>query len=821
MNVKSQSKKIFNNKIKLPLDPLIKRHKSQESYTDLKTIQQEKSKFNKGKTTITLKDHSESNSNFILLNKNKNIPESDKKNKSKLLEKQVEKPVEKFNEKMIFTNRDDSIRVIETEENVFVVNNNSNNSNNNIKNLNEDINNANANLKIIFTENKAYEDNCIDDLEDMRCSEIFTDFYTNSICEASDDVSEEAGVGLINNLPQTFVKHAEKKNNKLGKEKEEANDNKVKERLDSLYRKLLNYAKKGDRDCFLENLSKIYKIEGNKTNINFKDETGWSSLHYASDEGNLKIIEILIKFNVDVNQKTNNKKTPLHLAVDKGYFDVSRILIENGATLNSLDDEKNSLIHICSNKGHVELLKYLLERFPAADTKNIYSKTPIELAKTERIRDILKDYLTKSTPQYHKITIHETNNKSANNLIYNTISKKKLMTKAANLNQKNLHNKFQSNEYCNNLIFAKQNSTPILNQNGGKIKKISNIQSSTPNNKLSTQNASTKSTTTSNFSNKLVNKKNINEISNSSAFNNTLQKTNTQDSIKRYFDDKIDRIDNICNSEEEYEEDLEEDEETFNPMSSIEEERIGPNSFICHALIGKGSFGEVYLVEKKNTGTLYAMKVLNKDKIMAQNLIKYAMTERNVLSVTDHPFIVKLSFSFQSSDRLFLILDYCPGGDLAEHLSREKKFTEERAKIYLCEIILALDDLHRRDIIFRDLKPDNVVLDLDGHAQLTDFGLSKEGVLDNKGAKSFCGSVAYLAPEMLKRTGHGKSVDWYLLGVLFYEMIVGVPPYFTNNKYIYLLIYREQLFKNIESADLQYPKSISHEGVSLLKGVRI
>lgn len=188
------------------------------------------------------------------------------------------------------------------------------------------------------------------------------------------------------------------------------------------------------------------------------------------------------------------------------------------------------------------------------------------------------------------------------------------------------------------------------------------------------------------------------------------------------------------------------------------------------------------------------------------------MTERNVLSITRHPFIVRLRYAFQTIDKLFLILDYCPGGDLGEHLQKEKRFTEERVKMYLTQLILALEDLHKRDIIFRDLKPDNIVLDADGYAMLTDFGLSKEGVLEHHtGARSFCGSVAYLAPEMLKRCGHGKAVDWYLLGVVMYELLAGIPPYYANN--------REELFNNIEKAPLKIPSYISAEGKNLLKAV--
>jgi serine/threonine protein kinase len=231
---------------------------------------------------------------------------------------------------------------------------------------------------------------------------------------------------------------------------------------------------------------------------------------------------------------------------------------------------------------------------------------------------------------------------------------------------------------------------------------------------------------------------------------------------------------------------------------------------ICE--LGHGSFGDVYLVNKKNTGKLFAMKVLRKERIMERNLIKYAVTERNVLTYIKHPFIVPLKYAFQTPSKLFLILEYCAGGDLSTHLMREKRFSEQRAKIYLCEIVLALEELHKQDIIYRDLKPDNIVIDKDGHVLLTDFGLSKEGIFDNHAAKSFCGSLAYLAPEMIRRKGHGKAVDWYLLGVVFFEMVVGVPPYFSPNK--------DELISNIQNSKLKIPSFLSSEAKELIKDVR-
>jgi serine/threonine protein kinase len=179
------------------------------------------------------------------------------------------------------------------------------------------------------------------------------------------------------------------------------------------------------------------------------------------------------------------------------------------------------------------------------------------------------------------------------------------------------------------------------------------------------------------------------------------------------------------------------------------------------------------------------------------------------LSYINHPFIVRLRFAFQDADKVFLILDYCPGGNLTACINRYQSLPEDIARIYMCEILLAISELHRRGIIYRDLKPDNVILDIDGHSLLTDFGLSKEGVLDNVSAMSFCGSIAYLAPEMIRRQGHGKAVDWYLFGVILYEMLTGKPPYYNGDRKI--------LLYNIENAKLKIPPRLSDEAKNILK----
>jgi serum/glucocorticoid-regulated kinase 2 len=232
------------------------------------------------------------------------------------------------------------------------------------------------------------------------------------------------------------------------------------------------------------------------------------------------------------------------------------------------------------------------------------------------------------------------------------------------------------------------------------------------------------------------------------------------------------------------------------------------NDFNIIKVIGKGSFGKVLLVSKKDTGQLYAMKVLKKDALIKRNQVQHTKAERRILRTCDSPFIVRMHFAFQSADKLYLVLDYLPGGELFYHLKRERRFEEERVRLYSAELVLALEHLHVRDIVYRDLKPENVLLDSGGHVCLTDFGLSKEAVATGGRTKTFCGTPEYIAPEILQGLGHGKPVDWWSLGTLVYEMLVGLPPFYSTDV--------NTMYEKILRGELTFPSYVSPDARTLL-----
>lgn len=174
----------------------------------------------------------------------------------------------------------------------------------------------------------------------------------------------------------------------------------------------------------------------------------------------------------------------------------------------------------------------------------------------------------------------------------------------------------------------------------------------------------------------------------------------------------------------------------------------------------------------------------------------------------NHPFIIKFFHSFQSDTKLFFALEYCPGGELFNLMQRQKRFSDDEARFYAAQIILAIKALHDKGIIYRDLKPENVLVDASGYIRITDFGLSRMNVIDPYDAAKCCGTPEYLAPEIVMGHRYGKVVDWWTLGTIIYEMLVGVPPFYTQNT--------QKLFQRIKDAEVKYPSDVSELAQNLI-----
>ncbi|XP_055681395.1 putative protein kinase C delta type homolog isoform X5 [Lutzomyia longipalpis] len=230
------------------------------------------------------------------------------------------------------------------------------------------------------------------------------------------------------------------------------------------------------------------------------------------------------------------------------------------------------------------------------------------------------------------------------------------------------------------------------------------------------------------------------------------------------------------------------------------------------AVLGKGSFGKVLLAELRNTEFYYAIKCLKKDVVLEDDDVECTLIERKVLALgTKHPYLCHLFCTFQTESHLFFVMEYLNGGDLMFHIQQSGRFPEVRARFYAAEIISGLKFLHKKGIIYRDLKLDNVLLDFDGHVRIADFGMCKLQIYLDRTADSFCGTPDYMAPEIIKGQKYNQAVDWWSFGVLMYEMLIGQSPFSGCDE--------DELFWSICNEVPWIPGYISKEGHNILKAL--
>ncbi|KAJ3182552.1 hypothetical protein HDU85_002651 [Gaertneriomyces sp. JEL0708] len=230
------------------------------------------------------------------------------------------------------------------------------------------------------------------------------------------------------------------------------------------------------------------------------------------------------------------------------------------------------------------------------------------------------------------------------------------------------------------------------------------------------------------------------------------------------------------------------------------------SDFTLLKTLGTGTFGRVYLTRFRNTNQFYAMKVLKKVEVVKLKQVEHINSEKQILGSVRFPFIVNMLCTFQDDQNLYMLLEYVCGGELFSHLRKAGKFSNDMTRFYAAEIVLAIEYLHSMDIIYRDLKPENLLLDDRGQIKITDFGFAKK-VEDR--TWTLCGTPEYLAPEIIESKGHGKAVDWWALGILIFEMLAGYPPFFDDNPF--------GIYEKILAGKIAFPHDFDKDAKDLVK----
>lgn len=522
------------------------------------------------------------------------------------------------------------------------------------------------------------------------------------------------------------------------------------------------------------------------------DVEGNTALHYACQLGHSNMVQLFVARNGACNRESKENWTPLMSAVNNGYVEcVKAILKHPRIQINKMTKGRGTALHLACKKGYSNIVELLIESNACMITEDQAGLIPLQVASTQEIFEMIPKYMGERELQ----SINENIPKGALNFsseVYYTgslVIEDKLVFLYID------HDNGLLKCYQDKEVFARHEE-PWL-----PIKLIDIWDIKTTKGLL--------------YGNKNAMCFIVYSKLGSYKFY-TLEPELTSEWVNR-LQSGIDYC-QIRKRGYVEEESRSEDEErkiregillksTF--VQKKKKDEVNFKSFTVLGELGSGSFGKVYKVIKNDSKQVYAIKQLNKQFLINQKQIKYAIGECKILRYLRHPFIIRMTYAFQTPKNLYMVLELCPNGDLMTHLSERSRFAESVARFYIAETILAVEHLHSLDIVYRDLKPENILVDRAGHIRLADFGLAKENVNPLNPAMSFCGSPAYLAPEMLTKSGSEKPADVYGIGAILYELLTGLPPFYSDNI--------KELFRNIKNGMLQFPKTVKPEAQDLMR----
>lgn len=543
---------------------------------------------------------------------------------------------------------------------------------------------------------------------------------------------------------------------------------------------LMEEAKKAVMKDKPEELVKILEQWEDLRLVDEIDNNGWGLIHFASVQGKDLCLRKLVLNGANLNLVTNDEWTPLGLAAAHAQAACLTILLRSpGVQMNKMT-KKGSALHIAVQYNHIDIVSLLLNAGASIILENNLKQIPLELAKDIEIIELipkfqgmrdLEKYSNKSKPANFsgKLTKLRTFKISDRKVFLNI-----------NLNSGLLEEYFNKSDFftysCPNYTF--QLST--IEYVGAFVKGVRKIKS------------------ISYFEVSLVSGKRIyytkDEAYRDKWVEQLCEAINYCQVYKRV---------TICeaqiNSENENEEvdfGLDENSEKLKDNFEIVQE------------IGSGSYGEVHKVVEKDTGLVFALKSLSKPFMKRKEMLKYAISEIKIMQKLVHPFVISMKCAFEDSSTLYLILEYCSGGDLEALLSK-KKLPSMVARATIAEIILGLEYIHSMDIIYRDLKPANILIDIEGHIKLADFGLATPLEHDFSIISTLVGSPAYISPEILIGEKLGKKSDIYSLGVVIHEILTGTLPFEYSNI--------DLIFSNIKNGKFFFSKELNKAQLDLIK----